>query len=143
MSTPFRAINFQPNQLLDESVMDQLASNQKWLFDNMPSALYEYNAIRRKEGVRIVAGRALIGATKDDNAKVDVRFGNYFSASCNPIVTTGTVSNGQRKFFITIEGYGQLMPDNRGFRVTCWLAKELKTDVIRRNIYVTWQALGY
>ena len=143
MSKPFSAVNFQPNQLLDKSVLDQLSNNQVWLFDNMPSALYTYNAIRRHEGVRLVSGRTLISATKSDSQVAEVRFGNYFSASCNPIITTGLVSNGKRKFFVTIEGYGQIMPDNRGFKVHVFMADEAAGATITRNMYVTWQAMGY
>lgn len=142
-TTPFRAVNFQPNQLLTEELLDQLATNQTWLYENTPRAVYTYGNLRRREGVRIVSGRALIGATKKDSASTTVRFGNFFSANCNPNVTTGIVSAQQREFFCTIDGIGQMMPDNRGFQIHVSLNAKKKADKIARNIYVSWNAMGY
>lgn len=142
-TTPFRAVNFQPTQLLTEELLDQLATNQTWLFENTPRAIYTYGSLVRREGVRIVSGRALIGATAKTNSSVTVRFGNFFSANCNPNITTGIVSAKQRRFFVTVDGIGQLMPDNRGFQVHVSLDAQKKADKISNNIYVSWIAMGY
>lgn len=143
-ATPFRAVNFQPNELLTEDLLDQLASNQTWLFENTPRAIYTYGTIRRMEGIKIISGRALIGSTKKNNASTTVRFGNYFSAGSNPNITHGIVSAHQRRFFVTIDGIDQLMPDNRGFQIHVYLDAQTpkKQDKISRNIYIPWIAMG-
>lgn len=144
-STPFRAVNFQPNQLLSADLLNQLATNQTWLYENTPRAVYTYAGITRREGVRLVSGRALIGATAKNNAHQTVRFGNFFSTNCNPNITHGIVSAQQRRFFVTIDGIGQLMPDNTGFQIHVYLDAQTpkKQDKISRNIYVPWIAMGY
>lgn len=144
-TTPFRAVNFQPNQLLTEELLDQLATNQTWLFENTPRATYHYGSLTRKEGVKIISGRALIGATKKNNESTTVRFGDAFSANCNPNITTGIVSGNQRRFFVTIDGIGQMMPDNTGFQIHVYLDAQTakKQDKITRNIYIPWIAMGY
>jgi len=144
-STPFRAVNFQPNELLSEALLDQLASNQTWLFENTPRAVYTYASLNRREGVKIISGRALIGATKKNNETTTVRFGNFFSANCNPNITHGIVSAQQRRFFVTIDGIGQMMPDNTGFQIHVYLDAQTvkKHDKISRNIYIPWIAMGY
>lgn len=143
--TPFRAVNFQPNQLLSEELLDQLASNQTWLYEMTPRAVYTYGSLRRREGVKLISGRALIGATKRNHASTTVRFGDFFSANCNPNITNGIVSAHQRRFFVTLDGIGQLMPDNRGFQIHVYLDAQTATrhDKIARNIYISWQAMGY
>ena len=137
-------MNFQPSQLLDEAVLDQLATNETWLYENTPRAVYTLANIRRNEGVRIISGRALIGATKKNNAVATVRFGNFFSSGCNPNITTGIVSANQRKFFVTIDGIGVTYPDNRGFNVHVYLdaPASVKQPKITRSIYNPWTAIG-
>lgn len=144
-STPFRAVNFQPNQLLSADLLNQLATNQTWLYENTPRSVYTYAGITRREGTRIVSGRALIGATTKNNASTTVRFGNFFSTNCNPNITHGIVSAQQRRFFVTIDGIGQLMPDNTGFQIHVYLDAQTpkKQDKISRNIYIPWIAMGY
>lgn len=144
MAEAFQAVSFQPNQLLDENILNQLASNQTWLFENKPSAVYTYRAIRRQEGVKIISGRALIGATKSNNAHTTVRFGNFFSSGCNPNITNGIVSGNQRKFYVTIDGIGVTYPDNRGFQIHVYLGGNAKKqEKITNSIYISWQAMGY
>lgn len=144
-TTPFRAVNFQADETLTEDILDQLATNQVWLYDNTPRAVYTYGALRRNEGIRIVSGRQLIGATKKNNNSASVRFGNFFSSGCNPNITTGIVSAAQRKFFVTMTGIGTPYPDNRGFNLYVYLDAPAgkKQPRITRNIYIPWTAIGY
>ena len=126
--------------------MDQLANNVQWLFENTPRAMYTLpSGLRRVEGVRMSAGRVLIPRrTKSDTASATVRFGNFFSSSCEPIITTGIVTTHQRKIFVIINGIGRLNPDHTGFQVEVEVAAEgKKKDKIANSFYVTWQALGY
>ena len=144
-ATPYRAINWTPNELVAEDKMDQLANNVQWLHDNTPRALYTLpSGLRRVEGVRIAGGRVMIHKRKSDTASVAVRFGNFFSNNCEPIITTGIVTQGQRKIFCVINGIGQLQPDHRGFEAHVEIAADAKkNDKIARSFFVTWQALGY
>lgn len=144
-ATPFRAINWSPNELIGEDKMDQMAANMNWLRDNTPRAVYTLpSGVRRVEGLRMAAGRVLISARKSDSATASVRFGNFFSARCQPIITTGIVATQQEKIFCIVNGFGELHPDHRGFEVQVNVAADLdKNDFIKRSFYVTWQAMGY
>lgn len=142
----FKAVNWTPNELLAEAKTDQMSDNADYLFANTPRAVYTLpGGLRRAQGIKIASGRVLIAKTlKSDSASATVRFGNFFTANCDPIVTTGIVSEGQRKIFCVINGIGQLQPDNTGFQVGVNIAAESKkTDKIATSFYVAWQAMGY
>lgn len=142
----FRAINWTPNERIGESKFDQMAENADWLYRRTPRAIYTLpGGLRRAEGVKICSGRAIIAKReKSDSAKATVRFGNFFSARCEPIVTTGVVSNKLSKIFCTVNGIGKLQPDTRGFDVEVKIAGTAKRKgKISHSFYVTWQAVGY
>lgn len=142
----FKAVNWTPNELLAEAKTDQMSDNADYLFANTPRAIYTLpGGLRRAQGVKIASGRVLIAKDmKSDSGAVTVRFGNFFTANCDPIITTGIVATGQRKIFCVINGIGQLQPDNTGFQVGVNIASEnKKKDNISHSFYVTWQAMGY
>lgn len=142
----FRAVNWTPGEMISDPKADQMTENAQWLFENTPRAIYTLpGGLRRVEGVKVAAGRVVIGRRpKTDSANETVRFGNYFSPRCEPIITTGIVSEHQTKIFCTISGIGKLQPDSRGFEVGVNIAADKKkNDKIARSFFVTWQAMGY
>lgn len=143
--TPFRAVNFQPNQLLDEALLDQLASNQTYLYEMTPRAIWTGGSARRQEGVKLISGRATIGAIRRNYNGATIGFGNFFSASCTPNITATPVSTAQRRYFTTINGIGKLYPDNRGFQVWCFLDAQTpkKQNKITKAFYISWIAMGF
>lgn len=112
--------------------------------ENTPRATYTSGGIRRTEGVKVLTGRALIGATKNTNATTTVRFGNFFSADTRPNIAHSILSGHQRRFFVTIDGIGTLFPDNRGFQIHVFMDAQTpkKFDHIAHNIYIPWIAVG-
>ena len=125
--------------------MDQINANTEWLFRNTPRAHYSLpSGIRKDTGVKIASGLIMFPPKKSDNDTGSVRFGGFFSAGCEPVITTGIYSNGQRKIFCVISGLGSLKPDHRGFQAMINIAASLdKNDKITNTIYVSWQAMGY
>ena len=142
-ATTFKVINWSPNEVISKDKMDSINQNTVWLRDNSPRAYYSTPDVSREQGLRIASGRKPIPAGKNDSDTVTVHFKNLFASKCQPIITTGIVSNNQRKIFCVISGLGQLHPDNRGFdiHVNVSAGKE-KNDKIK-GFHVTWQALGY
>lgn len=142
----FKAVNWTPNEMIGDAKADQISANAQYLFENTPRAVYTLpGGLRRVEGVKIASGRVIIGRRrKSDSATATVRFGNYFSTRCEPIITNGIVSEHQTRIFCTISGIGRLQPDARGFRVGVNIAADRKkNDRIARSFYVTWSAMGY
>lgn len=144
--TPFRAVNFQPNALLTEELLDQLASNQNYLYQMTPRAKYTMGGNNRTEGIKLLSGRTLIAATKNNTQAASVGFGNFFSAGSLPNVAIAPVSNYGRRYFVTICGFGGNMNiDNRGFSMFVALDAQTvkKNDKIARSFYISWIAMGY
>lgn len=143
-TTPFRAVSWAPSDLITEDKMDQMAANMNWLRDNTPRGHYRAYGVNKKDQIKIAAGLALITARKQNFAAKRVSFGNFFTPRARPIVTTGIVSDKQRRIHVTIDGIGQLHPDHTGFDVHVSIdATNKKNNRILRNFYVSWQALGY
>jgi len=144
---PYRAVNWSPNEVIGEDKMDQMSANMNWLRDNTPRAVYTLpSGLRRVEGVRIASGRVMIAARKSDDGSATVQFNNFFSARCQPNITTGIVAAGiPNRVFCFINGIGDVLaPDERGFQVWVNIASESKkTDRINKSFYVHWQAMGY
>ena len=145
MPDKFSALNWTPNEMVSDPKVDQMTDNADWLFKNTPRAVYKVAGLSRNEGVKIASGRVIIGRRrKSDSATAQVRFGNYFTPTCEPIITTGIVSEHQTNIFATISGIGRLQPDARGFQVGVNIAADKKKqDKIARSFYVTWSAMGY
>lgn len=142
-ATPYRAVSWQPNEVISEGKMDQLANNGQWLFENMPRARYTAHGVRRAEGVRIACGLCLVPAGTVPNYDREVYFGDFFSSGCMPIVTTAFVSN-QRRVWVTIAGLGRFHPDDRGFQVHVTMGSDNpENDQLHKDAYVSWQAMGY
>lgn len=146
----FKAVNWTPNEEVAGPKMNQLGDNAEWLYQNTPRALYTLSGgIKRAQGIKIAAGRVMIPQNnKSDSASRTVRFGNFFSTRCQPIITTGIVS-GKTRTFCVISGIGDnsLQPDHRGFQVGVNIVTEGKNankkDHISSSFYISWQAMGY
>lgn len=142
-ATTFKVVNWSPNEVLSQAKMDTINQNTIWLRDNSPRAYYSTSQVTREQGLRIAAGRKTINETKDDSATVRVHFDNLFVENCQPIITTGIVSNNQVKVFCTLSGLGKVHPDNSGFEIHVNVDYgKAKQDKIK-GFHVHWQALGY
>lgn len=142
----FKAVNWTPNEKVGEAKMGQMSDNATYLYENTPRAVYTLpGGLTRQEGVKLVSGRVLIAKKMDsDSTSARVRFGNFFSTRCEPLITTGIIAEHQVRIFCVINGIGQLHPDHRGFNVQINIAaNKPKHDKVKKSFYVAWQAMGY
>jgi hypothetical protein len=144
-ATPYRPINWAPNEIITEDKMDQMANNVQWIKENKPDALYTLpGGTKRYTGVKIAGGRVMIPPhPKTDTATATIRFGDFFTNRCQPIITTGILSNHIMTFCIT-NGINGLIPDNTGFEIHAkYFSDGKKKSTIGKSFYIQWQALGY
>jgi hypothetical protein len=142
-TTTFKPVNWNPNEIVSEEKMDQIANNVQWVKENKPDALYTLpQGTKRYSGVKVCGGRAIIPPNaKSDTANVRVRFSNFFTSRCQPLITTGVVSNHIRTFCI-VNGINGLIPDDTGFEIQVMKFSQ-KQENINKTFYVNWIALGY
>lgn len=143
-STPFQVVSWNPLDPITDDKLDAMVNNDNWLRDNQVRGRYGANGVNKDTGIRIASGLALITSGKSAQKSKYVSFGNYFSDSCKPIVTTGIVSASQRQIYATIDGPGSKpQPTRDGFQVHVHVTSSNKKKKISRNFYVSWHALGY
>lgn len=140
-ATPYKPLSWQPSDIISDSKLDQIANNSQWLFENTPRASYNAYGVKRATGVKIASGTVLIYASKLASQTRPVYFGNFFSAACKPVVTTGVISF-QRRTFVITNGFGVYQPDNRGFEIVVE-CESASANKIERNFYVSWMAMGF
>ena len=142
--TAFRPMTWQPMELITDVKMDRMTQNEEFLSEYLMGTSYRGFGSTRDKGIKLACGLVSIGTSKGAEANKDVRFGNFFSSGCNPIVTTGLVSSHQHRIHLTIDGLGQLHPDQRGFQVHVRMdSLNKKKNRITHNFYVSWHAMGY
>lgn len=143
-STAFKVVSWAPLEPITDEKLDAMVSNDNWLRDNMMYGKYSANGVNREIGTKMLSGLALITSGKSASSSRDVSFGDTFSESCKPIVTTGIVSSSQRQIYATIDGPGNKpQPTRDGFQVHVYVQSKNKNKKISRNFYVSWHALGY
>lgn len=147
VASPFKPINWAPNEIITEEKMDQLVNNTQWLKEYKPEALYTLPGAagtRRDTGIKIVGGRAIVPPNpKNNTSKVAVRFGEFFTPRTQPIITTGYVA-AHRQTFVVINGINSLIPDATGFEVEIvWHAQTKKKVTVSKTSYMNWIALGF
>lgn len=140
----FKVVSWAPLEPITDEKLDAMVSNDNWLRENMLSGQYKGHGVSKTTGVKIVSGLVMMPAGKANQVTKNVNFGNFFSTSCRPIVTTGIVSSFHRMIFATIDGPGSaLHPTNQGFQVHVYVDSTSKTKKISRSFYVSWLAIGF
>lgn len=143
-ATPYVAIDFAPGALVEESVLDRLANNVQWIYENKPTAKWTNpDGTERSESVKILGGKLLMPITKAVDAQGDVRFNEFFNLGCAPVVTTSVVANFGRRIHHTISGIGQLQPDETGFRVFFGMDQGKKKVTFTGTFALSWIAMGF
>src|SRR6478735_4967848 len=110
-ATAFKPLSWSAFDPVTSDRLQVMADNDQYLMDNKMGGDYNAYSTRRNIGVKMAGGLALITARKANTASVDVRFNNFFSAACHPLVTTGVLSVSQRRIITTIDGLGTTHPD--------------------------------
>lgn len=144
----YRAITWEPSDLLSDWAFDQLTQNIQLIHDNTPRAKYTaaHQGITRVEGTKIMSGRVIIPKQgKKNEASVAVHFGNFFSADCQPNITLGVNSRQQQNIYHSFRGLGGAnLPDNSGMRINILIGEEDgEKKKIAQPFYVHWIAMGY
>ncbi len=128
---------------MTDGKMDQLGSNEQWLFENKPNVNYNAHGVRRATGIKIMSGiTAFAQNTLNGVQTRPVYFSNFFSVGCQPIVTTGVVSF-QLRIWVIHNGFGVMFPDHRGMELAVAAVDYTLKSKIERPFWVTWIAMGY
>lgn len=144
----YRALTWEPLDLLSDWNMDQLVSNIQAVHDYTPRAKYTaQGGTTRQEQIKILSGRTIVPKNgKKDEVSVNVGFAGFFSSNCQPNVTIGINARRQQNIFCTFRGQPGtgLLPDNTGMQLDILIASEQgEKKTIAQPFYIHWQAMGY
>ena len=145
----YKAITWEPQDLLSDWAFDQMTQNIQLIHDFTPRGRYTaaHQGISREEGVKIASGRIIIPKQgKKNEASEGVRFGNFFTAGCQPNVSIGINSRNQQNIYCTFRGIPGtgLLPDHNGMQVDILIGEEDgEKKKIAAPFYVHWTAMGY
>lgn len=157
--TPFKAISFVKDETITKNTMDQLQSNFQWIYDNTPRGGYfRTNGNSRDERTVLMAGRHKVMRDPKTNAgTASVSFGRGFHPDCKPHVTTGIITDKERRVWCVVNGPGGTgLPNSSGFEIKIRVmeppvkkqaeADKTKKDErvqIEKEFWVAWHAFGY
>ena len=147
----YRALSFEPSDLLSDWAFDQLTSNIQALHDYTPRSLYtagnQGGGVSREQNIKIASGRVIIPKQgKKNEASVGVRFRGFFTAGCQPNVALGINSRNQQNIYATFRGIPGtgLLPDHNGMQIDILIGEEDgEKKKIVQPFYVHWTAMGY
>lgn len=136
--TPYSPTYWSDDEPIYTRKLNQMSSNDQYLFEHLPGTRYQGYGLTRDEGVKIASGTLLFTPFTTMSERTQ-SFGAFFSSACKPIITTGVVANYGHLFPI-VRGLDDTIPDHRGFicRVNTLIG-----GTMTQNFYVTWHAIGF
>jgi hypothetical protein len=139
-ATPYKPVSWN-GEPLSVAKLQQMTSNDQWLFENSPRIRYSVNGLTRDNGIKIISGKTFFAPAPIQHDYLDIYFGNFFSAGSHPVVTAvveaGTGGLGRKH--VTINGFGGEI-DHRGFRAAVYTYEAPNLDV---GGWCHWTAIGY
>lgn len=141
-ATPYKPVswNGEPITLLK---LNQMASNDQFLFENTPRVRYFAGGITKDTGTKVLAGKTPFSANAAKAINVNVYFGSFFSSGCHPVVTA-TIQTGGPWWskYVSIHGLTKGDIDRVGFVAHVKSHEEFK-DKIEAGGWIHWTAVGY
>lgn len=105
-------------QPITVDILQRMATNDQALFEMKPSTVMRHVGVTRDRGMKILAGSTLFQPSNAWAQNVDLFFGNFFSAGCQPVVIANIYGYPQTATYIHPKGLGGTkLPDHRGFSV--------------------------
>jgi hypothetical protein len=124
--------------------LQQMANNEQYLFENLPTMRYSAPGIARTGGIRVAAGIMPFGSTKQNYLDMNIYFGNFFTSGCRPVVNTTVHSFYRGRKFCSIEGLaGATTVDSRGFLAVICSVEPVGSDNGIHGGILHWTAIGY
>lgn len=142
VASPYRPVSWNSEPVTQQR-LQQMANNMQWLYENNAKVRYSATSITRDNGVKVLVGKTAVPASATDYSDAVVYFGSYFTAGCQPIVTSvyADTAYGLRKFIVN-RGLGGPI-DHRGFigHVSSHEPQGIANDI--RGGWMHWMAVGY
>lgn len=135
------------DEVVSVEKLQKMATNDQALFEIKPSAAIKHNGINRNKNMKILGGSSLFQPSLTWAQSVDVYFGNFFSAGCQPVVIANIYGYPQTATYIHPKGLGGTkLPDHRGFSVYVRSNERAGKGLggtLTQPFYIAYLALGF
>ena len=144
-ATPYKPISWGDEPVFKDK-LNAMANNEQWLFENTPKMLFNTYGIKRSNGIKVLAGIAVVNPTNEAWAHATVSFGTFFSSGCKPVIVTGTQpTTGRWRYQTIFRGIGGYYPDHRGMIVSAgaYYYGTSVASIVDGKVYVHYVAIGW
>lgn len=144
MITAYRPVTWNAGEPLSVDKLSTMTSNDQYLFEALPTLVYNNNNIKKNTGVKILATSAIIAPTTSRHGRATVYFGDTFAIGCRPVISLSINASPQEQYHLAMKGIGTLVPDHRGVEILASAAElSVKDNKIPNNIYMHVIAIGF
>lgn len=144
--TEYRSVQWSDDELITAEKLNQMASNDKYLFEHAMPQQYRAYGLVKTDGLKIAGGIITLTAQAHREKRADVSFGGFFTQGCMPVVQATVAITDQVRSFCIVKGIGpsNVRPDHSGFTVIVNADPVAETkNYFPMNFHVHWMALGY
>lgn len=144
-TTPYKPTSWGLGEQLTREKLNQMTSNDQYLFENQPNAFYNAHGIKKTTGLKIMVGYTYLKGGRSRHHESQVFFGNFFSVGCKPIVITTPIIQKQSRIHNCVRGLpGAYWPDHRGFTAVIDTDEiNPKTNYLYYGVNLQFIAIGY
>lgn len=140
----YQDITFVDDQLIDSETMQTIAGDLRYLYDNTPAVYYRAYDVRKNTGMKVACGVVQMVPHKAKQINRDISFGNYFSASCRPVVVVTGATGAWVSIEIAAQGGHTRVVNNTGFRIYLQSNEVGKVkSYFPSSSYIHWIAIGW
>lgn len=144
-TTPYKPTSWSLGEQITREKLNQMTSNDQYLFENQPNAFYNAHGIKKTTGLKIMVGYTYLKGGRSRHHESQVFFGNFFSVGCLPIVITTPIIQKQSRIHHCVRGLpGTYWPDHRGFTAIIDTDEiNPKTNYLYYGVNLQFVAVGY
>lgn len=139
--TQWSPVNFS-SESLSQPQMQQLATNQQWLFENMSKIRYSVGSVTRDSGLKVLVGKNYFPSTTERNYTTgSVSFGSYFAQGSRVVVISGVEARDPgNRYKVVVRGRSDADVDHQGFD---YIISADTYSTLPIGGYVCWMAVGW
>lgn len=142
-TTPYRPVSWSDNEPVFTSKLNQMTSNDQWLFENSATMLFDAYGVNRAQGIKMACGVLTCAPSPSGIQQHTVYFPAFFTNGCNPVLVTELVHQGEVRFHWGTKGIGTRFPDHRGFEILGGSDVTGGWTRMTKTFYIPWIAMGY
>lgn len=141
----YRPTSWVDNDPLFTQKLNQMTSNDQYLYENSAKILYKAHGVTRTQGVKVASGIQTVTPAEGVWTVQNVYFGSFFTVGARPVVVATLLHNNEGEHHLSVHGIATQFPDHRGFEFALGSDRKSnsKPNKFTRTLWINWIAVGY